>query len=551
VLALSALAATVAIALPPGTTARWLAGPGSPHLSSVVTGFWIWKLLLLLHALALAWWGRSAATSQVDPERASEPPPGEWLDARRAAWIVGGLLVLGFALRCVDLGQGLWFDEIKTQVRYVGHPLGTVLTTYDDQNQHLLYSVLSRLATVALGEGATALRLPAVLFGVATLWAVYRFGLVVGSRVEAVLAAALLTVSYHHVWFSQNARGYTGLLLWALLASAAFVRLLRNTDRARWGLAAWYGLTIALAMYTHPTAAVLPAAHLLIALGVLWARRGRDDRPAPGPLIAGLVLAGSLSLQLYAPVLPQLAGVLLEPSLTGVTIAWKSPRWLVTELIAGLGSGVPGGPWILAPAALIAAVGFWSHARRSFAETAVLWLPVALTAIIILALGHNLWPRFFFFAAGFAVLIGIRGVLVAARGVWPRHGTRVAVALVALVAAGSLTTVPRAWGPKQDYGGAESFIEARQAPGDAVVMLDMCILPYREYRGRDWRTVADADGLARIEEADDRTWVVYTFPTSVEALQPDVWRRIREGYREAARYPGTVRGGDLVVMVRE
>jgi hypothetical protein len=63
--------------------------------------------------------------------------------------------------------------------------------------------------------------------------------------------------------------------------------------------------------------------------------------------------------------------------------------------------------------------------------------------------------------------------------------------------------------------------------------------------------VADADGLARIEEADDRTWVVYTFPTSVEALQPDVWRRIREGYREAARYPGTVRGGDLVVMVRE
>ena len=550
----AALAALVAVGLPPDATARWLAGPDAPRLGSVATGFWIWKGLLLLHAIALAAWARSARDGATAAPATPHGPdePGGRLEAQRAAWIVGGLVLLGLGLRWIAVDQGLWFDEIKTQVRYVGQTLGTVVTTYDDQNQHLLYSVLARLASVALGEGAAALRLPAVLLGIASLWAVYRFGRVAATRLEGVLAAALLTVSYHHVWFSQNARGYTGLLLWTLLASAAFVRLLRNEERSRWSLAAWYGLTIALAMYTHLTAAVLPAAHGLIALGALWARRGgRRPRPAPGPLLVGLGLAGTLSVQLYAPVLPQLAAVLLEPSLEGVTIAWKNPLWLVTELAAGLGIGVPGGAWILLPAGLIALVGLWSHGRRSFAETAVLWLPAVLTAIAIVALGHNLWPRFFFFAAGFAVLIGIRGVLEAARRVAPRHGTRIAVALVTLAALGSLTTVPRAWGLKQDYDGAEAFVEARRAPGDAVVMLDMCILPYREYRGKDWRTVDSADGLAGVEAAHDRTWVVYTFPTSLEALQPDVWARVRSGYREAARYPGTVRGGDIVVMVRE
>ncbi len=82
-------------------------------------------------------------------------------------------------------------------------------------------------------------------------------------------------------------------------------------------------------------------------------------------------------------------------------------------------------------------------------------------------------------------------------------------------------------------------------------MLDMSILPYQEYRGREWLVVQDTAELAEVEQAHARTWLVYTFPTSLEALQPDVWDRMRAGYREAARFPGTVRGGDIVVMVRE
>jgi uncharacterized membrane protein len=47
---------------------------------------------------------------------------------------------------------------------------------------------------------------------VASIGALYLLGRAVAGPTEALFAAALMTVAYHHVWFSQNARGYSGLL---------------------------------------------------------------------------------------------------------------------------------------------------------------------------------------------------------------------------------------------------------------------------------------------------------------------------------------------------
>jgi uncharacterized membrane protein len=148
------------------------------------------------------------------------PRPSRW------EWAVLGLLLLiGGLIRMYRLPNGLWFDEIQTLVDYVRLPMGHILTTYNSQNQHLFYSVLAGATTGIFGESAATLRLPAAVFGVASLAAMYFFARMVTGRIESLLATALLTFSYHHVWFSQNARGYTGLLLFTLLASGFFVRL--------------------------------------------------------------------------------------------------------------------------------------------------------------------------------------------------------------------------------------------------------------------------------------------------------------------------------------
>jgi hypothetical protein len=56
--------------------------------------------------------------------------------------------------------------------------------------------------------------------------------------------------------------------------------------------------------------------------------------------------------------------------------------------------------------------------------------------------------------------------------------------------------------------------------------------------------------LARIERAHARTWILYTFPTRLAAIQPELWKRLQTEYRPAAEFWGTVGGGNIVVKVK-
>ena len=239
--------------------------------------------------------------------------------------ILAAVLAVGLALRLIGLDHGLWYDEIRTLVSYVRLPLGTIVQTFDSQNQHLLYSVLARLSVVAFGEHAWSLRLPAVVMGVASLWATFWFGRRVTTDRVALLAAALLAVSYHHVWFSQNARGYTGLLLWTLLGSGLFLQLLGEpaaANRRRW---LWYGLVMALGHYTHGSAFFVTGAHGLIWLLLLARHRDRWRERAVWLPFAGFVAAGVITLLLYAPVLPHFARTLAANTQGGAAGLWKQP----------------------------------------------------------------------------------------------------------------------------------------------------------------------------------------------------------------------------------
>jgi 4-amino-4-deoxy-L-arabinose transferase-like glycosyltransferase len=86
-------------------------------------------------------------------------------------------------------------------------------------NQHVLYATLANISVAVFGATEAAVRLPAVLFGVAAIFALYYLARILTSESEALWATALLTVMYHHIWFSQNARGWTGVVFFSLLGS--------------------------------------------------------------------------------------------------------------------------------------------------------------------------------------------------------------------------------------------------------------------------------------------------------------------------------------------
>jgi hypothetical protein len=471
-----------------------------------------------------------------------------------AKWAIGGLLVLATVLRLHALEVGPWFDEIDTWVHYARRPLGEILTTFDSQNQHLVYSVLARCSILVLGDGVVALRLPAVMFGVASVFALWRFALRVTDRREALFAAALLTVSYHHVWFSQNARGYTGLLLFTLLGSTCFLDMLATREPRGPRRAIAYGFWMALAAATHATAVLAVAAHGLIWLALVATSTGRTVGPnrwAPG---LGFLFAASFGFLAYARVLPEFIDTLLAPTMPGQATEWKDPLWLVKETLRVLSQGLPGGWLTLALGLLVGGLGLFSYARQGLNVLAVLLLGAFLTGAAMVATSHNLWPRLFFFSAGFFVLIGIRGfaawVALTARAGLQSLSGGLLTALLTLACLTSAATLPRAYGPKQDFRGALDHVQSSRGPRDAVVTVDMTVMPYEDLYGAGWSVVDNLPGLEAIERTHPRTWLVYTTPTRLQAEHPDLWHRLETEYEESRTFWGTVGGGQVVVMTR-
>src|SRR5262249_40201596 len=207
-----------------------------------------------------------------------------------------------------------------------------ILTTFPSQNQHMLFSVLAHASITSLGESAWALRLPSVLFGVASLWALFFLGRRIVGVGEALLACALMTVSYHHVWFSENARGYMGLMFFATLATWLWLEALARPGW-RWWFA--YAVVLALGMSIHMTMVFVPAAHAaLYLLRIVAARPGGDRANQPGhrtgdvrqPLLAW-ILAGTLTLQLYALSLPQFFQTALHE--VSLPSEWTNSMWVL------------------------------------------------------------------------------------------------------------------------------------------------------------------------------------------------------------------------------
>lgn len=480
---------------------------------------------------------------------AATPSPG---GLTRMEWgAVGVLVAVALALRLRHLGDGLWYDEIQTLVDYVRLPFGDLISTYDSKNQHPFFSVLAHGSFALFGESAWALRLPAALFGALGPVAVYLLGRYVVAREEAFTAAALLAVSSHHIWFSQNARGYTGLMFLATISTLAFLRLLQAREAGR-GTVALYAVASALALYTHMTAAFQLAAH-----GLVWLVARRQAPDGGRRAFVAMVLGGLGGVLLYLPVLQSLAPTLLatvRPAAAGPSaaaaasqVAWKSPWWLVTETLGVLSRGVPGGYLGLAVVAGIGVAGLVRYARERPLALALFVVPGVVTVVAILALRHNLWPRFFFFLTGFILLVGVRGWFWVASlaGRWARP-VQLAGATVAVLALSGTAT--RAWGPKQQYEEAVAFVEATLAPGDSAATVDLTNYPVHAWLGRAWPVLRTESDLAGLEARSRRTLVLTTFPVRLLAEAPAVAARLAARYDTVRVFPGTVNGGDIVVL---
>jgi uncharacterized membrane protein len=459
---------------------------------------------------------------------------------------------LAAGLRVIGINKCLWWDEIYFLVISVRHPLAEIVSVFPADTQHTLYSILARLSVLALGEHAWSLRLPALVFGIASIPILYLLAATVTSRFEAMLSAAFLTVSYHHVWFSQNARGYSTLAFWALLSSFFLIRGMRSGGRGHF---IGYAVAVSLGVYTHLTMMFLVASHLLICLGMAltdW-RKGLGLARWKSPFGA-FILAGGLSLALYSPILMQVQNFFVNrPSaMRGVS----TPRWAFWETLRGLTLGM-GTETVLAGSALFVACGAWSYFKQDRVIFALFALPGVITALGAVLTRGTMYPRFYFFLIGFAVIILVRGLTVISEWTsshWPRWfpggnpGPALTAILATVLLVSSAFSLQRNYRyPKQDFEGAMQFIDAEIKDGDTVVTAGATTYPYRQYYAKPWESVESVEQLREICRRGKPVWLVYTFPRYLEAAAPPVMEMIRKEFNVVKVFHGTLGNGDVFV----
>jgi len=476
--------------------------------------------------------------------------------ATQVPWIaLAALTTLAAVLRIIGLNSGLWLDEILTLLQTVRRPIWMILTAFPSETQHPLFTVLARISVVTFGEHPWSLRLPAMLFGVAAVPALYFFARELTSQREALLGAGLMAVSYHGVWFSQDARGYTGLLFFAILCSVFLLRGLRKPSWSNW---LRYAITAALGAYTHLTMVFVVASHAAICLWLLLFQPKRGDFKVsdwkkPG---AGVALAGLFTLLLYSPILLQVHQVFSKRSHMGEV---STPAWAFWEALRGLRIGFGAGAGVVV-VGIFFAVGLWSYWRQSGVAAAVFILSGFFTAAGSVLARGTMYPRLYFYLLGFGILILVRGAMrlgaMAADGLSGKAdgeqrtrkelawGTALTAVILVLSAASLLRNYQY---PKQDFGGAMQFVEQQRGANEPVVTAGSIGDVYREYYGQPWTQVQTPADLDVVRKQGHDVWLLYMFPMYLDSSAPALMSEIRRDCPTMKVFKGTLGGGDVFV----
>ncbi len=337
-----------------------------------------------------------------------------------------GIFLIGLVTRLHEIGgKPFWLDEVTTLHR---SSLGTRELITDSLSFHHLplYFLISRWF-VPLGTDEASLRLPAALFGALSCALLFGLSRMIGGRRAAIAASMLLALCPFQVQYGQEARSYTlviSFILLALWGLAALVRDLpaasRRLDSPRAARAGWliYAMATVGALDTLSVALFwLLAALLAIGFTILTHpsfRRG---------LLINATIVHAAVLACYLPWI--VAMHTLTHGDMGSGLDWVPPlSWtrvwttiqavylLRTTSLISFHTFPDGLPWLGLLTALAAAAGLWRSTRRDPAAfvsaVALLTLPAGL---LVSSLVSSVWmPRYlawsgpvFFLFAGLGI----------------------------------------------------------------------------------------------------------------------------------------------------
>ena len=182
------------------------------------------------------------------------------INVRRA--ILLSLVLLGFGLRLYHLDyQSLWRDEMDA-ILFAHRDLGALASLFvtPGHNGPLYYTLLHSWIRV-VGDSEFGARFPSLFCGVLAIPVIYLLGRRWAGKTGAPVAALLCTTSPYLVWYAQEGKMYSLLLLMSALATYVYLLALQRGRAYLW---AGYVMLVAASMYVHLLAVLVLPFHFLL-----------------------------------------------------------------------------------------------------------------------------------------------------------------------------------------------------------------------------------------------------------------------------------------------
>ncbi len=162
--------------------------------------------------------------------------------------IAMAITIVAAALRFFNLGkESIWLDEGFSiwLAHFDWHSLWSVVST-SEANMALYYLLLH--VWMEFGENEVLVRSISAIAGILTIPVFFALCRRMFNIRVALIASFLLATNAYHIYYSQEARAYSLVVLFATLSSLFFIRAIECETRWDW---VWYVLTAALASYCH------------------------------------------------------------------------------------------------------------------------------------------------------------------------------------------------------------------------------------------------------------------------------------------------------------
>jgi Dolichyl-phosphate-mannose-protein mannosyltransferase len=400
--------------------------------------------------------GRSARLAWADARAALRAEPAA------ALWAVFGMTVVGLVVRAPYLSVPMRGDESNTYFGYISKSWWTAISAYPVPNNHVLNSVLAKVAITVLGVSPWSLRLPAFIAGVVLIPAAYWCARAQYSVNAALIGTTLVTASAPLITYSVNGRGYTLLCLTFLLSVAIAGYALRRRNIAAWCA---FAVVNAIGFFAIPIM-FFPFGGTMIWLAASAGldERGADRRMALIMLAAAGIGTLVLTLDFYIPVAISRGYRQLLTNGDIVPQPWPYfwsalPAFLklyLDDMIDGLPRVVA---WIVGLGTI---GGLIMNARVSRWRVPLL-IPALMWAVLVFVIMHRIsYTRIYIYLAIIAFLTAGAGLAGWSR--WRVGRTGIASIAAAIVLAAAFVRSPAM---------ADSFDEFNDAPGIATLFRGM------------------------------------------------------------------------------